>query len=71
MCGLDKIFADVRDIRRLKNIMTALEEIALRVLIILPLHPRTRKHLAKIGLRLKYITCIEPVGYFAMIILLG
>lgn len=54
----------------LRDIMAALEEIAIRMPVILPLHPRTRKHLATIGLELKHITYIEPVGYLDMIILL-
>ena len=58
------------DSQRLKNIMTALDEIAVSMPVILPLHPRTRKHLAAIGLELKHVTCIEPVGYLDMIILL-
>ena len=59
------------DPRRLKGIITALEEIAARVPIILPLHPRTRKRLNEIGLYMKQVVCIEPVGYFDMICLLG
>ena len=58
------------DPQRLKDIMTALDEIAARVPIILPLHPRTRKHLAAIGMELRNVTCIEPVGYGDMIMLL-
>ncbi len=52
------------------NIMTALKEIAERVPVVLPLHPRTRKHLIGIGLDMGNVNCIEPVGYFDMICLL-
>ena len=56
---------------RLRSIMAALDEIAVRVPVILPLHPRTRKQLTAIGLGLKHVTCIEPVGYLDMITLLA
>ncbi len=55
---------------RLMNIMIALIEIAERVPVVLPLHPRTRKHLIEIELDMGNVTCIEPVGYFDMICLL-
>ena len=56
--------------QRLTSIINALEEIAERVPVVLPLHPRTRKHLTEIGLYIDNVTCIEPVGYFDMICLL-
>jgi len=46
---------------RFSNIMQALDEIAMNVPVILPLHPRTRKKLDFYGITLKNITCIEPV----------
>lgn len=55
---------------RLMNIMTALEEIAVRVPVIFPLHPRTRNHIIKTGLDMENVNCIEPVGYFDMLCLL-
>jgi UDP-GlcNAc3NAcA epimerase len=58
------------DVNRLRNIMTALEEIAERVPVIMPLHPRTRKYLSEAGLHLQNVCCIEPVGYFDMLCLL-
>lgn len=58
------------DVTRLTNIITALEEIAKRVPVILPLHPRTRKRLEGLGIETKQITCLEPVGYFDMVCLL-
>lgn len=56
--------------QRLRSIVTALDEIAERVPVILPLHPRTRKHMAEIALDTKRLRCIEPVGYFDMVCLL-
>ena len=58
------------NIQRLKNIITALEDIATRVPVILPLHPRTRKYLLKTGLELRRVIAIEPIGYLDMICLL-
>jgi UDP-GlcNAc3NAcA epimerase len=55
---------------RLINIMTALKDISERVPVILPLHPRTRKHAIEMGLDMGNVTCIEPVGYFDMLCLL-
>jgi len=59
------------DLNRLRNIMTALEEIAKRVPVILPLHPRTSKYMSEAGLHMKKICCIAPVGYYDMICLLN
>ena len=56
--------------QRLTSIITALEEIAERVPVILPLHPRTNKHLIGIGLSMENVNCVEPVGYFDMLCLL-
>lgn len=54
---------------RLKNIILSLDDIAERVPIILPLHPRTKKMLAEYGITVEHITLIPPVGYFDMIYL--
>lgn len=56
---------------RMQGIFDALEEIAAHTKVILPLHPRTRKVLDSMGLKLNNITCIEPVGYFDMLHLQG
>ena len=61
---------NTNDSGRLMNIMNALKEIAERVPVILPLHPRTRKHLIEMELDMGNVDCIEPVGYFDMICLL-
>lgn len=55
----------------LKSIWKALEEIARRVPLILPLHPRTRKYLKEAGLKAQWITVIEPVSYLEMMSLLN
>lgn len=58
------------DLVRLQNIVGALETIAQRIPVVLPLHPRTRKMLAKQGLRLAAVKILDPLGYFDMITLL-
>ena len=55
----------------MKGIFEALETIAKKTRVVLPLHPRTRKVLDKLGMKLQNITCIDPVGYFDMLHLQG
>ncbi len=51
---------------RLKQIMEAFNQVG--EIIILPVHPRTRKSLANINVQIeKHIHMIEPVGYFDML----
>jgi UDP-GlcNAc3NAcA epimerase len=57
------------NVERLNQIMGALDEIAAKTPIILPLHPRTRSKLAVN--QLQNLTIIEPVGYFDMVTLLS
>jgi UDP-N-acetylglucosamine 2-epimerase len=53
---------------RLRQIMAALDQVS--EIIILPIHPRTRKALSNIKVHLEsHIHIIEPVGYFDMLIL--
>jgi UDP-GlcNAc3NAcA epimerase len=52
---------------RLKNIIDALNSIALERTIILPIHPRTRKILEQHGLDISRLTIIDPVGYLEMV----
>ncbi|SHI96724.1 UDP-GlcNAc3NAcA epimerase [Anaerovibrio lipolyticus DSM 3074] len=59
------------DPARIKGIFEALEVIAQKTKVVLPLHPRTRKVLEKLGMKLQHITCIDPVGYFDMLHLQG
>lgn len=57
------------DPERLDSIISALDEIAGEMEVILPLHPRTRKIMASRGLDSR-CTVIDPVGYFDIIQLL-
>lgn len=55
---------------RLNSIIRALDSIAARLPVILPLHPRTSKLLSANGVPTGQITVLEPVGYFDMLHLL-
>lgn len=57
------------DPTRLGNIVDALNTLSETYAIVFPLHPRTRKKIADLGLTLNFET-IEPVGYLDMIQLL-
>ncbi|MBP0050159.1 UDP-N-acetylglucosamine 2-epimerase (non-hydrolyzing) [Marinobacterium sp. AK62] len=58
------------NLERLAIIVAALNEInAILALLVLPLHPRTRKLIAQYGLELN-VHFIDPVGYFEMVWLL-
>ncbi len=52
---------------RIRDIFEALNEIALRKPIILPLHPRTKKIIEALKLDVDNLILIEPVGYLEMI----
>ncbi|MGJ0308716.1 non-hydrolyzing UDP-N-acetylglucosamine 2-epimerase [Aliarcobacter cryaerophilus] len=52
---------------RLKNIFEALEEIGKNKQVIIPIHPRTKKKLENLGLNVRNLTIIEPVGYLEMV----
>jgi len=54
---------------RLRNILTALNELNARIPIVLPLHPRTRARLHAQGLKAQF-TVLDPVGYLEMVWLL-
>lgn len=54
---------------RLKSICKALNEIHRTLPVVLPLHPRTKTHLASLRIPLN-VMVIEPVGYFDMLSLL-
>ncbi len=56
--------SNVDDPRRLRAVMEALEEVARRVPVIFPLHPRTRTRLEQAGIRpAPQLTVTEPLGY--------
>jgi UDP-GlcNAc3NAcA epimerase len=60
------------DPNKLNNIFMALGEIAKRVHIILPLHPRTKKLIKQYNINLlDKITIIDPVGYLEMVWLIS
>ncbi|GJQ23499.1 UDP-N-acetylglucosamine 2-epimerase (non-hydrolyzing) [Candidatus Brocadia sapporoensis] len=60
------------DVGRLTNIVNALNEIALELEVILPLHPRTKKIINSMNInhRTENLKLIDPVSYFDMIELL-
>lgn len=55
---------------KLRNIFTALNEIAKDKQVILPLHPRTKIALKEVSIDASNLTIINPVGYLNMIWLL-
>ncbi|WP_457642135.1 non-hydrolyzing UDP-N-acetylglucosamine 2-epimerase [Persephonella sp.] len=56
---------------RLNSIIEALNEISYYVKIVIPLHPRTKNIIEKIGIKFSSkIDIIDPVGYFDMLELL-
>jgi len=57
------------NVENLKSIVSALNKINKEILIVLPLHPRTRNVLNKNNIKLAFDP-IEPVGYFDIIELL-
>ncbi|RCS28147.1 UDP-N-acetylglucosamine 2-epimerase (non-hydrolyzing) [Polaribacter sp. WD7] len=60
---------NTNDIKKLRNIFEALENIHQEKEVVVPLHPRTKKILQEHHISPK-IKCIEPVGYFDMLELL-
>lgn len=57
------------DLERLKDIVSALNEIAKEIQIVLPLHPRTNAILEKNNIETNF-TIIEPIGYLEMVFLI-
>jgi len=55
------------DENKLKNIFSALTEIACEKQIILPLHPRTKKIIENLNICVENLTIIKPVGYLEMV----
>lgn len=55
---------------RLAAISTALESLASKIPVILPLHPRTRAAAARAGVEFRKVRLLDPVGYPSMIRLL-
>ncbi len=59
------------DPKRLSDILEALNEITVRMPIILPLHPRTAKIIQNSKYNIQNLTIIEPIGYLEMIYMLN
>lgn len=55
--------------RRLLTILEGLDAVASDLPVVLPLHPRTRKTMQVLGLTLRSVQVIEPVGYLDMVAL--
>lgn len=58
------------DVKKLTDLVFALNSIASKIKVICPLHPRTAKRINELGLKADF-TIIDPVGYFEMIRLLN
>lgn len=56
---------------RLQNIIEALNEIALSIPVVLPVHPRTQNIIVKLNLDINNLTLIAPVGYLEMLWMLS
>jgi UDP-N-acetylglucosamine 2-epimerase (non-hydrolysing) len=61
--------SNVDDRETLAGIFRALEDIARRVPVVFPMHPRTRKQCEAFGLALAGVRVLEPVGYREMLAL--
>ncbi len=59
------------DDKRLRDIFEALDEIAQEKQIILPLHPRTKKIIENLELKIENLTLIDPIGYLEMVWLIS
>lgn len=55
---------------RLQSILTALNEVAQTIAVVLPIHPRTRNIINQLRLDTRKLTLIDPVGYLEMLWLL-
>lgn len=51
----------------LRLICNVLDEVAQKIRVILPIHPRMRKKMNEFGTELKNVECIDPAGYLDMI----
>ena len=58
------------DATRLRGIVSALDEVAGTIPVIIPLHPRTRERLRAEKIKPRLVEVIEPVGYLDMLGLL-
>jgi UDP-GlcNAc3NAcA epimerase len=60
---------NTNDLKKLSQIVSALNYIAKKIQIIVPLHPRTKKAISQLAINPEF-TIIDPVGYLEMIALL-
>lgn len=58
------------DPKRLAAIIAAVDDIARESPVVLPLHPRTRKQLERLAIRVAHVKLMEPVSYFDILTLL-
>jgi UDP-GlcNAc3NAcA epimerase len=56
---------------KLQEVINALEDIAMEMPIVMPLHPRTTNKINQYGISLENIQIIPPVGYFDMLWLIN
>ncbi len=57
--------------KRLSAILEALNEIAIKTPVILPLHPRTANIIDKADFEISNLTIVKPVGYLEMVYMLN
>jgi UDP-GlcNAc3NAcA epimerase len=63
---------NTENVERLRTVMGALAELTGDIAVVLPLHPRTRKILQRVGIlddAVRRLRLTEPVGYFDMVML--
>ncbi|HZV70241.1 MAG TPA: UDP-N-acetylglucosamine 2-epimerase (non-hydrolyzing) [Saprospiraceae bacterium] len=53
----------------LSLICNVLDEVAEKISVVLPVHPRTRAKMREFNIALRHVICIDPVGYLDMIAL--
>jgi UDP-GlcNAc3NAcA epimerase len=58
------------DPRQLREVCAGVETIAEEMPVLMPLHPRTRRQLDRVGIEPERIKVVEPVSYFDMLSLL-
>ena len=57
------------NIENLTTLVEGLEAVASKMPVVLPLHPRTRNALARVGKRFDLVRTVEPLGYLDMVAL--
>ena len=64
--------SNVDSIDMLRNLMRAIEEVAAKVPVIFPVHPRTQQKLEQLGSKKRYRTrTVSPLGYLDFVCLLS